>query len=280
MGDSSIDPAGFTGIRMLSGAITLAFIVLIFTQSNSNKNSDNSGSPQRNILSLHRIFSLTNTQGWLASAMLFGYAGFFSFAYVKLNTASGALILFASVQFTMIGVSVLKGHQLLFKEWLGLVISFIGFVLLMLPSATQPSLSGFVLMVIAGVFWAFYTLLGRAVKAPVLLTADNFIRCVPLASIFLLFSLSMHEFNWQGAWYAVASGSIASGIGYSIWYLALRNLSITQAAISQLCVPLIAALGGVVFINESLTTDLIVSGALILTGILIVSFKARPNKAK
>jgi len=273
MGDSSIDPAGFTGIRMLSGAITLAFIVIFFTRGNANNHTKSSDKPQSNNISLRRAFSIADTKGWLSSAMLFGYAVFFSFAYVKLNTASGALILFATVQFTMIGVSVFKGDNLRIKEWLGVVISFVGFVLLMLPSATQPSLVGFVLMVIAGVFWALYTLLGRGAKAPVLLTADNFIRCAPLALIFLLFSLFRYEFNWQGAWYAVASGAIASGIGYSIWYLALRNLSITQAAISQLCVPLIAAVGGVIFINESLTTDLVVAGGLILTGILIVSLK-------
>lgn len=205
--------------------------------------------------------------------MLFGYAAFFSFAYVKLNTASGALILFATVQFTMIGVSVVKGHHLQVKEWLGVLISFAGFVLLMLPSAAQPSLSGFVLMLISGVFWAFYTLLGRGAKAPVLLTAENFIRCTPFALAFWLFSLSIYDFSWQGAWYAVASGAFASGIGYSIWYVALRNLSITQSAVSQLCVPLIAAIGGVVFINEAVTADLVISGALILTGILIVSLK-------
>jgi len=275
MGDSSIDPAGFTGIRMLSGAITLAFIVALFTRSNSNNSSENLDKPRNNNLSLHRIFSRSNNRGWLGSAMLFGYAAFFSFAYVKLTTASGALILFATVQFTMIGVSIFKGHNLQFKEWLGVVISFVGFVLLMLPSATQPSLIGFILMVVAGIFWAFYTLLGRGAKAPVSLTADNFIRCVPLALIFLLFSLSMYELNWQGVWYAVASGAIASGVGYSVWYLALRNLSITQAAISQLSVPLIAAVGGIVFINESLTTELVVSGVLILAGILFVSLKKK-----
>ena len=258
LGDSSIDPAGFTGIRMLSGAITLTFIILL---ASSKK------------LLISRVFSVANSKGWFASAMLFSYAAFFSFAYVKLNTASGALILFASVQFCMIGVSVFKRHRFQLIEWLGVLISFTGFILLMLPSATQPSFSGFVLMLIAGISWAFYTLAGRNTEDAILLTAENFIRCVPFALVFMIISLSMYSISWHGVWYAVASGSIASGIGYSIWYLALRNLSITQAAISQLSVPLIAALGGVVLINETLTNDLVISGGLILIGIAIVSLK-------
>ena len=164
LGDLSIDPAGFTGIRMLSGAITLALIVMFVDKHPSNGISNHKDKSDK--LSLSRIFSVFNTQGWLASTMLFGYAAFFSFAYVKLNTASGALILFATVQFTMISVSVVKGHHLRLKEWLGVLISFSGFVLLMLPSATQPSLSGFVLMLVSGVFWAFYTLLGRPSPRP------------------------------------------------------------------------------------------------------------------
>ena len=259
LGDSDIDPAGFTGIRILSGAITLTFIVLFFT--NTNK------------FTVAHIFSLANTKGWLASVMLFFYAAFFSFAYVKLNTATGALILFGSVQFSMIGVMLYKGHRLDIIEWLGMLISFAGFVLLMLPSATQPAFSGFILMVIAGISWAFYTLAGRGVQDPILLTSENFIRCIPIAIIFLLMSLLTYSISWQGVFYAVASGSLASAVGYTIWYLALKNLSITQAAISQLSVPLIAALGGIIFINEALTDELVISGGLILTGILMVSLK-------
>ena len=261
LGDSDIDPAGFTGIRILSGAITLTFIVLFFTNTNTNK------------FTVARIFSLANTKGWLASVMLFFYAAFFSFAYVKLNTATGALILFGSVQFSMIGVMLYKGHRLDIIEWLGMLISFAGFVLLMLPSATQPAFSGFILMVIAGISWAFYTLAGRGVQDPILLTSENFIRCIPIAIIFLLMSLLTYSISWQGVFYAVASGSLASAVGYTIWYLALKNLSITQAAISQLSVPLIAALGGIIFINEALTDELVISGGLILTGILMVSLK-------
>jgi len=258
LGGSDIDPVGFTAIRILSGAVTLSVIVLF---TNTNK------------LSVQRIFSLDNTKGWFASAMLFFYAAFFSFAYVKLNTATGALILFASVQFSMIGVTLCKGHRLYLIEWLGVFISSVGFILLILPSATQPAFSGFILMVIAGVSWAFYTLAGKNVEDPILLTSENFIRCIPIAFVFLLISLLTYSISWQGMFYGVFSGSVASGVGYSIWYLALKNLSITQAAIFQLSVPLIAALGGIVFINEALTYELVISGGLILTGILVVSLK-------
>ena len=267
LGNETIDPTGFTGIRMLSGAITLAFIVWFTSNTRSQKKFTHEK------LALRQTYSLANVKGWLASAMLFGYAAFFSFAYVKLNTATGALILFASVQFFMIGVSLLQGAQLQFKEWLGVIISLVGFVILMLPSATQPSITGFMLMVISGAFWAFYSLLGRNTKQAILLTAENFIRCIPLAFFFLLYSVSAYNLSWEGASYAIASGAFASGVGYSIWYIALKNLTITLAAISQLCVPLIAALGGVLFVNESLTNDLIISGVLILIGILLVSVK-------
>ena len=259
LGDARIDPAGFTGMRMLSGAITLSVIVILLT--NTKK------------LSARHIFSVANTKGWFASAMLFTYAAFFSFAYVQLHTASGALILFASVQFFMIGVSVFRGYRLYIIEWLGLFISFAGFILLMLPSATQPAISGFILMVIAGMAWAFYTLVGRNAAEPIVLNAENFIRCVPIALVFLFISLSLYSMSWQGVCYAVASGSVASALGYSVWYFALRHLSITQAAISQLAVPLITAFGGVVFINETLTNDLLISGGLILTGMAIVSLQ-------
>ena len=262
LGESSIDPASFTIIRMISGAITLIVMVLLF--------------PQEKKLSMQSIFSLSDARSWLAPIMLFIYAIFFSYAYVKLNTASGALILFATVQFTMIGVTFLKGNRLRFQEWLGIIISFAGFVLLMLPSATQPSIIGFSLMLVAGVAWAFYTLEGKKSSHPILNTTENFVRCIPLALCLLVITFWSADITLPGVWYAIASGSIASGIGYSVWYLALRNLSITQAAISQLSVPLIAAVGGVIFVNEALSNELIFSGVLILSGIAIVTL----NKVK
>ena len=264
LGESSIDPASFIVLRMLSGAITLTVIVLLF--------------PQARKLSIQNVFSIRDSRGWFGSIMLFVYAIFFSYAYLKLDTASGALILFATVQLSMIGVSFLKGNRLPFKEWLGIIISFSGFVLLMLPGATQPSLTGFVLMLVAGIAWAFYTLEGKTSKYPVLNTAENFIRCIPFALILLAITFLMSDFSWQGILYAIASGSIASGMGYAVWYMALRNLSITQAAISQLSVPLIAAVGGVIFVDETLTTDLMLSGILILGGIAIVSLKEIKRK--
>lgn len=267
LGDSNIDPAGFTAIRMISGAFMLALIVLLSRKQRV--------AYQR--FELRSVMSLKNTQGWISSAMLFGYAVFFSFAYVRLDTASGALILFATVQLFMIGVGIVKGQHLTSKEWLGVMLSFAGFVYLMLPSATQPSLVGFLLMLIAGVFWAFYSLLGRYAQQPVMLTAENFIRCTPIALICLWFSLFFYSLSWEGVWYAVASGAVASGLGYSLWYLVLTKITITQAAISQLTVPLIAALGGVIFINEPVTTELIISASLILFGIFLVSVKPKQS---
>ena len=261
LGESSIDPSGFTGIRMLSGALTLWIVIKIAAPDKA--------------LALKATFSVKNSKGWLASGLLFIYAAFFSFAYVKLETASGALILFASVQFFMISANVINGYRLAKSEWLGIIISFSGFVLLMLPDATQPSLVGFILMVISGCAWAFYTLAGKNISNATLLTTENFLRCVPMACLFILVSIWADTYTWQGMFYAFLSGAFASGLGYSLWYMALKHLTITQAAISQLSVPLIAAIGGIMFVAESITSELVLSGALILSGIAIVSFKKK-----
>jgi drug/metabolite transporter (DMT)-like permease len=258
LGQQTIDPASFTVIRMLSGAITLLLVLVAVKGSGQVK--------------LKQVFTIQSWRPWLASLMLFCYAIFFSFAYMELDTASGALILFAMVQFFMIGFSLFKGHRFSLWEYLGVVISFSGFVLLMLPSATQPSLSGFVMMSVAGIAWAIYTLEGKQSKEPIVNTAENFLRCLPLTGLLLLLTVWDGQITWQGVFLAIISGAVASGLGYTVWYVALRQLSITQAAISQLSVPLIAALGGVVLINEALTLELILSGGLILSGIMLVAF--------
>lgn len=248
LGAGAIDAASFTVIRLLSGAMVLLLII----KFNGHKtNSSPKGS-------------------WQASFMLFTYAIAFSFAYITLDTATGALILFGAVQISMILLSMLSGNRLHSTEWIGLSIAFMGFVYLILPGVSTPSLSGFILMSIAGTAWGIYTLKGRGSKDPLLDTAYNFSRTIPLLIIVLLLTLKTTHYSNQGIMLAVLSGGIASGIGYTIWYMALGGLSSTQAAVVQLLVPVIAAMGGVIFVSEQITLRLSVSGLLILGGILIV----------
>ncbi|MCK4842857.1 MAG: DMT family transporter [Methylococcales bacterium] len=249
LGMKLIDASSFTIVRLLSGAVVLFLIVL---SSNRNKTP------------------VPATGSWSASLMLFIYASTFSFAYTLLNTGTGALILFAVVQITMILWSVVSGNRLHSIEWLGLFVAFSGFIYLILPDVITPSSGGFLLMTVAGIAWGIYTLNGRNSKNPVLDTAYNFFRTIPLVLILLFFTLSNASYTLMGILLAVISGGIASGIGYAAWYIALTGLSVTQAAVFQLSVPIFAALGGIVFVSESITLRLMVSTTLILGGILMV----------
>ena len=248
LGEHSIDAASFTSIRLISGALVLFVIIRL------NHSGDRSAS----------------RGNWPASAMLFAYAITFSFAYITLHTGTGALILFGTVQITMILISYFRGTRLHLIEWLGVVTAFGGFVYLVLPGIATPSWKGFILMTVAGIAWGLYTLKGRDSKAPLLDTAYNFIRTLPFVLIVVLFSVLHAHYSIKGVVLAMLSGGIASGIGYSIWYRALGGLSSTQSAVVQLSVPVIAAFGGVIFVGEPITLRLTLAGLFILGGILLV----------
>ncbi|QBM18705.1 hypothetical protein MARI_28470 [Marinobacter sp. JH2] len=248
LGENAIDAASFTTIRLLSGIAILMVVVAI---TKKPKKSQPKGS-------------------WLAACMLFVYALAFSYGYLSLDTGTGALILFAAVQITMIAVGVVSGNRLHFAEWLGLFIAFSGFVYLILPSVTTPSLTGFLLMTLSGIAWGGYTLVGRSSTQPLADTAYNFLRTSPFVLILLVFTLQDAEITQQGVLLAIVSGAIASGAGYAVWYFALRGLSVTQAAVVQLFVPIIAAVGGVIVAQEAITLRLAESSALVLGGILMV----------
>ena len=250
LGEGLIDAAGFSVLRLLSGALVLLFILRV----NPNK------SPQKAV----------SKGSWSASLMLFVYAVTFSYAYISLDTATGALILFGAVQMTIIVLSILSGHRLTLSEVVGVLMAFGGFVYLMLPSITTPSIVGFLLMSIAGIAWGIYTLKGRGSDSPLGDTAYNFFRSVPLVLVLVIITLKDMRLSPEGALLAILSGGIASGVGYAIWYMALRGLSAMVAAVVQLLVPVIAALGGVIFVSEIISIDLIVSGVLILGGIGVV----------
>ncbi len=248
LGGKTIDASSFTIIRLLSGAIVLTLLL------NINKNKTQS-----------------KTKGnWSSSIMLFLYAITFSFAYITLDTGTGALILFGAVQITMILLSLYSGNKLHFSEWIGVIIAFMGFVYLILPGVNTPPLIGFLLMTVAGISWGIYTLKGRDSKRPLMDTAYNFIRTIPLIIILLFITVKNANYSSEGIWLAIISGGITSGVGYTIWYFALGGLTATQAAVVQLLVPVIAAFGGVLFISEKITFRLTIASVLILGGILIV----------
>lgn len=261
LGDGTIDAAGFTVIRLLSGAV-----VLLAISSISRRKSD-----KTKITKARK----TAAGSWFGALMLFAYAVCFSFAYISLDTATGALILFGAVQITMIVVSLIKGDRPGVGEWAGLVLAFGGFVFLILPGISTPSAVGFALMGLSGIAWGFYTLQGRGSDNPLADTTHNFVRTVPMIAIVALISMASARYSLQGIVLGVLSGGIASGIGYSLWYSALGGLSTTQAAVLQLLVPVIAALGGVVFVSETITIRLVISAALILSGILLVVLSRR-----
>lgn len=252
LGENAIDASSFTIIRLFSGIIILLLLVTLTNKLNQAKAVN------------------TSKGSWLAGCMLFIYAVAFSFGYISLDTGTGALILFGAVQITMIISSIISGNKLHISEWLGLATAFTGFVYLIIGSLTTPSLMGFMLMSVSGMAWAFYTLLGRSSNNPLRDTCYNFLRTSPFILLLMILASNSAHITSTGLILAVLSGAIASGIGYFIWYIALTGLSVTQGAVVQLFVPIIAAIGGVIFTSELITLRLVESSALVLGGILIV----------
>jgi drug/metabolite transporter (DMT)-like permease len=247
LGEGRIDAASYTSLRLLSGAITL-WAMLVFAARSDD--AEGAGS-------------------WGSAAMLFLYAVAFSFAYLTLDVGTGALILFGAVQATMIAASFVEGHRPHTLEWVGLVSAFVGLAYLVSPGISSPSPIGSVLMSVAGIAWGIYSLRGRRVGDPLGATAANFARAVPFAAVVSLGALSGLEITLAGVWLAVASGAVASGVGYVVWYAALQGLTTTRAAIVQLSVPVLSAIGGVLFLSEAVTYRLVVSSIVILGGIAL-----------
>lgn len=248
--DGSIDAASFSTVRLISGAIAL---LLILYSSNRGSQSPSFGS-------------------WMSAAMLFLYAVCFSFAYISLDTGVGALILFGMVQATMVAGALWAGDRPSLPEWFGWLLAVLGFVYLVSPGITAPSPVGTVLMAIAGIGWGVYSLRGRHEPFALAGTTYNFVRSVPLVIVVSLFSLKVVHLSSSGIVLAMLSGAITSGVGYAIWYTALRSISSMQAAMVQLSVPVLAAAGGVLFLAESVSLRLIVSSLLILGGIFLAIF--------
>ena len=218
----------------------------------------------------------TGGGNWLSALALFAYAAGFSFAYMSLPAATGALLLFGAVQVTMIGYGVWSGERLRRPQLVGLMLAFGGLVGLLLPGLSAPPLFGSILMLGAGAAWGVYSLRGRGAGDPIKVTAGNFMRAVPMAAAMSLLMLDHTSMNNMGFWYAIASGALASGIGYAIWYTALPGLKATHAATVQLSVPVIAALGAIVFLGEPISIRLVLTSMAILGGIALVILEKQP----
>lgn len=246
-----IDPATFTEIRLTSGIVTLLLVV-------SWRRLGTRAGPKA-----------WSAGSWLSAAALFFYAITFSYAYVSLDAGTGALILFGTVQVTMIGTALFAGERPRAMEWLGLGAAFLGLVYLVSPGVSAPSPVGSALMAASGIAWGVYSLRGRGGDRPLVDTAGNFLRTLPVIAVLALLSYRDLAVSPEGIGLAVLSGAVASGLGYVIWYVALKGLTSTQAATVQLAVPVIAGLGGVALLNEVLTLRLALSAVMILGGIAL-----------
>ena len=243
---TGIDAASFTTLRLVSGAATLWLVIRFRHDARPGRGN------------------------WPSALALFAYAAAFSFAYTSLTAATGALLLFGAVQATMIGQGIRAGERPLGVQLVGLVIAFAGLVGLLLPGLSAPPLAGSVLMVGAGVAWGIYSLRGKGAGDPIRVTAGNFLRAAPLGLVLSVLMLGAASWDRAGIAYAVASGALASAIGYAIWYTALPAMRATSAATVQLSVPVLAAFGGVVLLGEPVTLRLALASVAILGGIALV----------
>lgn len=246
---TGMDAASFTAIRLLFGAAMLGIIAGM---------------------------KRSNGRGNLPSAFaLFVYAAGFSFAYVKLSAATGALLLFGAVQATMAGYGIWKGERLNGLQIAGLLLALAGLASLLLPGIAAPPLAASLLMLLAGIAWGVYSLRGRGTSDPIGVTAGNFLRTVPFAAALNLLMHDSTSMDQAGIFYAAASGALASGIGYAIWYTALPGLKATHAATVQLSVPVIAAIGGIAFLGETMNLRLILASIATLGGIALVMLERK-----
>lgn len=252
--DAHIDATSFTAIRLASGALMLWLLVRV------------------------RKGRIGPHGNWPSAFALFAYAAAFSYAYLTLAAAAGALLLFGAVQATMIGYGLWRGERLDAVQWTGLALAGGGLVGLLLPGLSAPPAGGAALMIASGVAWGVYSLRGRGAGNATAVTAGNFIRALPFAAALGLAMLSRADLDLAGVAYAIASGALASGVGYAIWYSALPGLRATSAATVQLSVPVIAALGAAVFLHEPITLRLALASVAVLGGIALVIARRQSGK--
>ncbi len=243
---TAIDAASFTTIRLLSGALVLGILVRSTSRARTGHGS------------------------WQAALALFAYAACFSIAYTSLPASAGALLLFGAVQVTMIGWGLLNGERLRPWQVAGLALAFSGLLGLLWPGLSAPPLQGTLLMIVSGIAWGIYSLLGKGAGAPLHVTAGNFARAALPTLVFSVLCFGRMHVDKQGAMLALASGALTSGLGYAIWYAVLPQLKASQAATAQLSVPVIAAFGAVPLLGEVLTLRLVLAALAVLGGIALV----------
>jgi len=251
----AIDAPSFTAIRLASGALILLAI------TSARRRDTDPGSHG----------------SWAAAIALGGYAIAFSYAYLRLGAGAGALLLFGSVQLTMITGGLVRGERPSPRQWVGLAVAAAGMVVINLPSLDAPPPSGAALMVAAGIGWGVYSLRGRGARRPIRATAGNFVRCLPFAAVFGAIAIAATaHITTRGVALAVVSGAITSGLGYCLWYAVLPSLGAARAAIVQLSVPVIAAVGAIVVLDEPLRSHVAIGGAIILGGLALALWRRLP----
>lgn len=248
---TTIDPVSFTTVRMVAGAATLALLIAL-QRGGRRPGGD-----------------------WRSALTLYAYAIAFSIAYLGLTAGTGALLLFGAVQLTMFAVGLARGERLDAVQWAGLALAAGGIGWLLWPGLAAPSPLSAALMIAAGVAWGAYSLLGRGSTDPLADTTGNFVRGTPVALGVSLAFVTSSRFDAPGVAYAIASGAIASGLGYAVWYAALRGLDASRAATVQLAVPLLAAFGGVALLDEEFTARLAIASVAVLGGIASVMTRYR-----
>ncbi len=249
--DTTIDAATFTSIRLISGALMLWALVSLTRKRSAGRGS------------------------WHAAFALFGYAALFSFAYLRLTAATGALLLFGAVQVTMIAAGLARGERLDWAQTAGVALAFGGLLGLLWPGWSAPPLDSALMMIGAGIAWGVYSVGGRGAADPIRVTADNFLLTVPITAVLSLLTLPWASLDPAGAAYAVASGALTSGLGYTLWYTVLPLLRATTAATVQLSVPILVAIGGVLLLDEPVTLRIVAASAAVLGGIGLVILERR-----
>ena len=264
------DAAGFTGVRLVSGAFALMVIGWLVRRGRDLSGSEGVSSFGEGVRSGNEHDTLPTgrvSASWLSAFFLFAYAVCFSFAYQGLTAGTGALILFGAVQLTMVGPAIFRGERPTPLEWIGLIVAVGGLVYLVLPGLVSPPLVSSLLMAAAGMAWGAYSLRGKASVDPLRDTAGNFARSLLFAVPLVVLYLPGLHLTTRGWIWAVLSGAVTSGLGYTVWYAALKYHTSTRAAVLQLAVPVIAAVFGIILLGEAATATLAVAAALILGGI-------------
>lgn len=242
----AIDAVSFTVLRLVSGAIVLAAIVRV-----------RSGPGQ-----------IASAGSWYSAVVLIVYAITFSLAFVRIGASTGALLLCGAVQLTMLTGALLRGEHPTPRQWVGFATAALGLVMVNLPGLDPPPPLGAALMLVSGITWGMYSLHGRDATRPAATNAGTFLRSLPFVAVLIVVALatSVH-LTAPGVIYAVASGAIATGLGYVTWYAVMPSLGAARGAIVQLATPVFAALGAVVLLDEPLQRHVVFGGAVLLGGL-------------